>query len=186
VSRRHRHTPDLLRVGLEEGPEEAAAEPVRDPLLERVFLPVGEELPLEVARRDREGLPRTQPLQRVPRLQRIVEEAAPVVDAGEPRAPQEVRSEDVAPDLLDGRRLGEEPVASYVEMEALVNGGTSEPADVPALLEHHGGHARTGRLVGGGQSGRPGTDDHEMSCARASRVERLNFRQEGPRTRNFD
>lgn len=58
---RTRDAPHLLRIGLEEDEEQAAAETIRDPVLERLLVPVGKELPLDVAQDDAETLQSPRP-----------------------------------------------------------------------------------------------------------------------------
>ncbi len=57
---RTRDAPHLLCIGLEEDEEETSSEPIRDPVLERILVPVGKELPLDVAQDNSEALPKTQ------------------------------------------------------------------------------------------------------------------------------
>src|SRR6266478_6118403 len=90
-----REAPHLLRIGLEEREEQTSPEPIRDPVLERVLVPVREEPPLDVAQDDAEALPGPQAAQGVHGPEGIVEEPPLVIDAGQPRAADEIVAEDL-------------------------------------------------------------------------------------------
>jgi hypothetical protein len=162
-----RDTPDLLRVRLEEDPEQATAEPVGHPVLERIDLPVGEQPPPDVAEHDQHPLDGPQLGQRLEGLERVVEELLVVEDAGHPRAPQEVLPQDPMPQLADFVRLGEEPVASHVEPVALVGLGPGDPAHQVRTLEHDRAMTVFDQFQGRRQPRGAGTDhDHvpTVSC----------------------
>ena len=158
--------PHLLRIGLEEGPEEPAAEAVGHPLLEGVFAPVGKHLPAQVAQHDQQRAPQPEAGEGVERLERIVEEAPVVVDAREPGPAQEVCTEHLPPHLLHLVHLGEEAVAAHVEVKAPVALRAGEPADDGALLEHHRAQAPPRQLVRRGEA-RRARADHNYTRIRA-------------------
>jgi hypothetical protein len=143
-----RHAPDLLGVALEEDLEEPAPEAVRDPLLEGALLAVGEQLGPQPARSDAQRLQRTEAEQRVHRLERVVEEAAAVIDPREPRADQELLAKDLLPELADVGDLGEEAVPADVEAVVAIAGRAREAPDHRVALEDEGGHALLRELVG--------------------------------------
>src|SRR5207247_1740574 len=130
-----REAPHLLRIGLEEREEQTSPEPIRDPVLERVLVPVREELPLDVAQDDAEALPGPQAAQGVHGPEGIVEEPSLVIDAGQTRAADEIFAEDLVPQLVDLLHLAEEPVTAEVEVEAVVVLGASEPAHGVGFLQ---------------------------------------------------
>ena len=97
-----RDAPDLLGVGLEEGPVEAPAEAGGDPALE-VVLVLGRPDPHpEVGQHAEERLDEAEVAQRVEGLERVVEVLAVVVDPAHPGPEHEVLVvEDLVPELLD-------------------------------------------------------------------------------------
>ena len=154
------HAPHLLGVGLEEDLVEAAAEPVDHPVLEGALVADGSEPRRRVAHADAGGLERPQAEQRVDRPERVVEEAAAVVDARHAIALEEVLAEQLVPHLANARDLGEEAVAADVEAVAAVVDGARDAADDRVLLEHHRVVPEAGQLPGRGQPAGPGADHH--------------------------
>src|SRR5262249_10617828 len=104
--------------------------------------------------------------------QRILEEAAAVVDAGEPRAAEELLTEHVAPDLLDFLYLGEEAVAAHVEVKAPVRLCPGEAPHHVALLEDDGREPLARDLSGGGETGRTRPDHDHAPFHRHARLNR--------------
>src|SRR5437879_9372462 len=119
--------PYLFRVGLEEDAEQAPAELVADPILERLRILHRLQACPRVAGQAQDGLDRTEVPERVDRLDRIREEPAAVVDTREAAAGQHLRTEDLRPQVLDLFVLGEEPVTADIEPVAFVLDGTGQP-----------------------------------------------------------
>jgi hypothetical protein len=94
-----------------------------------------------------------------------LEEAAAIVDARQPRTLEKVGAEDTAPQLLDDRNFGEEPMAADVEAEAAVLLRARQAADTPVLFEDDNGFAARGQLVCRGESRGAGTDDDNRMLA---------------------
>ena len=163
-----RDAPDLLRVRLEEVPEEATAEAVGDPLVESGLILVRANLPLGVAQQDPARSVRTHVEQRVEGLQRIGKILTAVEDAAHPRALQEIVGQDFLPQGLDRLHLREETVAADVVAVALVDLGAGDSAHHPAFLEDDGmvRVAMLVQLIGSGQTGWSATDDAHRRRAR--------------------
>ncbi len=155
--------PDLLVVGLEEVVVEAPAVVGDDVALERVLVLRRTDLRPHVREAAEHRLDRTEVLQRVQRLDRVVVELAAVVDVAHPRAAQEVVGpEDLEPQVVDRLHLGEEPVATDVEAPAVAHRGTADPADDLLGLEHLRSDAPLRQHVGRGEAGRSGSDDDDV------------------------
>jgi hypothetical protein len=117
------------------------------------------------------GLDRAEAPKGVADPQRVVDELAVVVDAARPGPEQElVVVEDLVPQGLDPVDLGEEPVAPDVEPVAVADDGAADAADRVVGLEDGAGDAGLGELVGGGQAGGAGADDHHPAGGRGRGV----------------
>ena len=162
-----RHAPHLLGVGLEEDLVEPPAEAVGHPLLEVAFLAVWREARAEVAQTHSHRFQGTQAEEGVHRLQRIVEELAPIVDAGEARTHQHFLVEDLVPQRFDLRQLAEEAVPPDVESIALVHRGPGDATHRLVLLEDDGRKTVSRQLIGSGQAPGSGTDDHTRGIGQA-------------------
>ena len=160
---RRRHPPHLLGVRLEEDAVQAPAEARRRPPLERGLVPGWTEARPEVREEAARRLDETQSLERVEGAQRIVEHGAAVVDAAHPRSQQEVLlAEDVQPQPLDRRHLGEEAVAADVEAPAVTLDGAGDAADHVVGLQRRRRDGAAAQGVGGGEPGGPGADDDDV------------------------
>ena len=126
---RHRHAPDLLGVGLEEGAVEAPAEAGHQPVLV-VGLVLGRaDAGPDVGEPAQDGLPQPEVAERVERLQRVVEELALVVDAAHAGPEHEVAlGQDLVPEGLHLGDLGEEAVSAQVEAPAVALHGAADAA----------------------------------------------------------
>ena len=106
----------------------------------------------------------------VAQLDRVVVELALVEDAAHPGAEKEVLvGQDLVPELLDGRDLGEEAVAADVEAPTVPLHGAADASDHRVLLHHHHRVPRLGQQVGGGEPGRSTADDHHRRSGRGGR-----------------
>src|SRR5690606_13491718 len=113
-----------------------------------------------------------QAAQGVERLDRVVVVLALVVDAAHPGPQQEVLvGQDLVPEGLHLGDLGEEPVAADVEPPPVALDGAGGAADLVGRLEHGAGTARLRQLVGGGEPGGAGSDDHHVAGDRQGRVD---------------
>src|SRR6185503_9048907 len=137
--------------------------PMRDPLLERVLLPVGADLPPQVAQDHEDGLPDAEAEQRVERLEGVVEESVVVEDPRQARATKEFAAQHFLPDLVHLVHLGEEPMPAHVEMEALVVDRAGEAADPWGLFDDGGVMPEFEHLAARGESGRATADDDDVS-----------------------
>ena len=109
------------------------------------------------------GLAHAQAAQRVEGSERVVEEAAAVVDAAHPRAEQElVTRQDLVPQVFHRLDLGEEAVATDVEAPAVPLDRAADAADNRVGLEHGARLAALAEHVGGGEAGRTGADDNDL------------------------
>ena len=154
------HSPDLLRIGLEEDLEESSSELVRHPVLEGARLPAADEPCLEIGQRAADRLEGAQLHQRLGAVERVGEVLAPVVDARRTRPHQEIVTEDLGPEILHLVRFRKEPVPSDVEAKPLVALGPRDAADMDRIaLEHRDPHSAFGEEVRRGQPGRPRPDD---------------------------
>ena len=92
-----------------------------------------------------------------------MEEPAIVIDPAQPRAGDEVVSQDLAPEGTDLAALGEEPVPADVKAESLVFVGPADAAHQAGVrFEHHAGPAVLGKLVGASQSRGAAAGDHRL------------------------
>ena len=89
---------------------------------------------------------------------RVREVATAVADPGEARTRQQLVAERLLPQPLDGRELGEEPVAAEVEAVAVPLDGARDPSDLDVRLEDGAAHATTREHVASGQPCRTGAD----------------------------
>ena len=102
-------------------------------------------------------------VERVEGLERVVEVLAVVEDAAHAGPQEEVLvGEDLVPEVLDGLHLGEEAVAADVEAPAVALDGAGDAADDVVGLEDGGADVVLGELVGRGEAGRTGADDHDL------------------------
>src|SRR6266540_783908 len=129
------NTPNLLRVGAEERVVEPAAEPRRDPFLERVRLGITTVHRAKVGQRAAEGLPEPESPDHVLGSDRIVEEFTVVVDARESAALQQLPAQYVFPEPLDRLQLREEAVAAEVEAVTVELDRLRDAADGAVGLE---------------------------------------------------
>src|SRR5439155_24308715 len=131
-----RHAPDLLVVRLEEQLEEAPAEAVRDPILERLVALVAPRGRAQVRRDAARQLDRPELAHDVGTAQRIVEVAAVPEDARHARPEQELLAEDLVPQRVDLDRLRKEAMTAEVEAVPVDLDRLREPSDLPLRLEH--------------------------------------------------
>src|SRR5215510_4159363 len=89
-------------------------------MFERLLVPVGRNLPAQIAERDPYALPQAKTKEGIHGLKRIVEKFAVVIDPGKPRTAEKVFSKDFFPHILHFLHLGEEAMSSHVEIESLV------------------------------------------------------------------
>ena len=164
---RARHAPDLLGVGLEEDLEEAPAEPVAHPGVERAFVGDGKQLRAGVARQHARRFDDTQAPQRVDGPEGIVEELPAVVDAGHPAPHEQVVAEDLVPQPLDLRHLGEEPVAADVQPATAEDDTARDAPHQVVGLEDDRVAPEPGQLEGRRQPGRAGPDNDRATAAGA-------------------
>ena len=152
--------PHLLGVALEEVGVEALAEAVGDPGLEVVLAALGLDRGPHVAQRAAHELDRTELLDDVGALERVVEVAPAPVDARHARAHEELVAHDLQPEVVDLLALGEEAVPAEVEAVALgVDDGLGQAADLLVGLQHDHAPAGLGQLIARGQPGRAAADD---------------------------
>ena len=130
------NAPHLLGVLAEERVVEAAAEPARDPVLERLRRLGATHLRCHVGAEATDRLDDAEAADDILGAERVGEVVAAVVDAREPRAEQELVAERLLPHLLHPGHLGEEPVPAEVEAEAVVLHGLRDPAHLGIGLEH--------------------------------------------------
>jgi len=158
--------PHLLRVRLEKDVVEAKAKLISGPVLEAAWILDRRHPRLRVARHASDRLQRPQVPERVGCLERIREIASSVVDTRKAVPRQHLRAEDLGPEVFDLLVLGEEPVASDVEPVALVLDRASQPAHVGRVFfDHRGRDVVLHQLIGRGQPGRAGADDHNVLVA---------------------
>jgi hypothetical protein len=157
-----RHAPHLLGVGLEEGRVEATPEAVDHPLLERLLLGLWPRLGREVAEDHPRALGRPHLREGVERLEGVLDEPSPVVDAREPRDLEEALLEHLVPDAVDLLDLRVEAVAADVEAEPVVRLGAGDAADPVAGLQNDRLDPASDQLVAGAQSGRSSPDDDDL------------------------
>ncbi len=129
-----RDAPDLLGVGLEEEVEQALAEAVGDPLLERVLRPLGLDGGPQVGEPGAGQLDRAELADHVGAVERVVEELLVPVDARLARALEELVAHDLVPEVVDLPVLGEEAVAAEVEAVAVAHLGPGDAADLRGAL----------------------------------------------------
>ena len=135
------------------------SEAVRDPLLEVLFDRVRLVMPFHVAQHDPQSVDRTEPAQRVGRLERVVKEPAVVMNAGEPWDRNEFRPENLVPEIFDRLDFREEAVAADVEPKAFVLRGPGNPADDVVGFENRDpGKPLLREHVGRRQARGPGTN----------------------------
>jgi hypothetical protein len=88
---------------------------------------------------------------------------AVVVDAGEPRALDEIVGQDLVPEIDDLLRLGEEAVPPDVEKKVLIVNGPASAADVDGIgLDHRDCHTRLCQQVSSGKARRPCANDEDF------------------------
>jgi len=114
-----RDPPDLFRIRFEKRLEQALAEPVGHPVLERFFLPVRKEMPPQVALQKQKRGQWIDVAQRITCAQRVVEKFTLVEDPRKPVARQKILLQDAVPDVVDHGMRGEEPVPAHVEKKIL-------------------------------------------------------------------
>src|SRR5262249_40008431 len=136
------YAPDFLRISLKEDTVEALAEPVGNPLLERLFGFLWQHLGLEVAQKDEDAVPDTKGEERVPGAKRVIEEFLVVVDSRKAAAAKKVfLVKYLAPHRFDDLDFGEEAVTADVETITFVVDCPRKSADDPILFEHDRGNA---------------------------------------------
>src|SRR5262249_40688187 len=99
----------------------------------------------------------------VQRTEGIIEELLLVVDSRQARTSKKVILEHLVPHLVHFLYLGEEAVATHVEMISAILGGARETAYQLLSLEHDGKKAEFGELVGRSQAGRPRANNDKVS-----------------------
>ena len=145
----HRHAPDLLGVGLEEGAVEAPAEAGHQPVLVVGLVLRRADAGPEVGEAAQDGLPQPQVAQGVERLERVVVELALVVDAAHAGPEHEVAlGQDLVPQGLHLGDLGEEAVSAQVEAPAVPLHGAADAAHHVVGLEHDGVLTPLGQEIG--------------------------------------
>jgi len=135
-------------------------------LLEVLFDPIGQQTPLRVTGEDHHRVHNTETTQGIRRLQRVVEEPAIVVNARHARHRDELVAQHFFPQGLDGFNLRKKSVPPDVESEAFVLRRPGNAADDVVGFEDDGLHASLGKLIGRGQTGRPGANDHDAVTRR--------------------
>src|SRR5581483_9901894 len=145
---RGRRAPHLLVVRLEEQLEQATAEAVRHPVLERVVDLVALRRGARVRGHAARELHRAELLDHVRAAQRVVEIAVVPVDARHARTQQELVAHHLVPEVVDLLRLGEEAVA--VALDRL-----RKAADLVLGLEDDRVMTLLAEQVTGGETGRP-------------------------------
>ena len=128
--------PDLFGVRPEEALVQTAAEVRGHPVLERLDRATAPHCGSEERERAANGLDQPELPNDVPRLEGVIEVLPAVVDAGQPRACQQLVAEDGIPQTGDRGQLREEPVAAEVEAIAVELDGLRDPADEAVGLEH--------------------------------------------------
>jgi hypothetical protein len=98
-------------------------------VLERLLGLDAPEARHDVAREDARHLGDADVSHEIGQAERVVEEAAVVVDAREPPHADEIRAHHLAPERVDCRDLRQEPMSADVEAKAAVHLGARESAD---------------------------------------------------------
>ena len=94
--------------------------------------------------------------------ERVIEEAAAIEDAGFAVDGSTRVADDLAPDAVDARILGEEAVGSDVDALTPEVEASAHAADLGPGLEDLYLHPELLKTVGGGESGRSGADDANL------------------------
>ena len=155
--------PDLLGVALEKRLVETLAEPLGDPILERLLAPRRPQLRAHVARQDTDALRRAEGGENVPALERIAQEALLVVDAREARDGEEVVPQHLLPQALHLVDFGVEAVPPDVEVKPPVGLGARQAADDVIAFQHQRDGTALEQLVCGCEPGGSGADDHHRA-----------------------
>ena len=134
---------------------------IRHPVSEHHFGSDGEHGHPQVAQQNADARTDAQVSQRVGRLQRVVEKSTGIVNAGQPRAREQIRAEHRSPQIPHKLHLREEPVSTDVESEPVVLDRLRQPADAITALEHQRRHLPLHELVRGRQASWTSTDDDD-------------------------
>src|SRR3989304_271824 len=132
---RARDAPHFLGVRLEENAVELLAEAVGHPLFKRVLTRIREDLRGQIAQRDVRAGEQPEVGERLKRPEGVIVKLAPVEDTRDARADEEVRAEEVAPELLDLAALGEKTMSADVEVVVFVGFRARDAAHEPGFFE---------------------------------------------------
>ena len=126
---------------------------------------IGKHLDPEARQQHTKAGPDAKVAQRVQRFQRVIEEAAAIVNAREAGTPQEILPEHLTPDSGDRTDFREKPVAADVESKSFVLDGARKAADVAVLFEDDDGDPACGQFIAGGEACGACTDNNARILA---------------------